>query len=293
MSSPTVTKEVEQIGQINFTGNITPGSWYEHLRRPNGKPYTIAIVLLGEIVYWYRPTEIRDEATGKIVGLRKKFKADLVQRSYGSFVEQFGFTKRQVKAALKFLEEQGVISLNFRHITIQDGRKLPNVLFIGIYPARVREITHTRASDMLQNNVTYPTPEGETNTETTTEITTETTTKGNGADAPKRKPTGRNAIKAELETHFVEVTELERPPTETKAQGRAYGKLWGNPLLEIHNACADLDGAKRLITWTIGKMDQDKLPVCNPNSILKIALAEAAKRKRNGNDQRRANTNDH
>jgi len=114
-----------------------------------------------------------------VVGLRKRFKADKLQRSYDSFVNQFGFTKRQVKEALKYLKKVGIIDLDFRHITTQDGRLIPNVLFIGLDPLALQAITHScnisyeKTSDTPPKDVTYPPQKCQTNTETTTETTTE------------------------------------------------------------------------------------------------------------------------
>ena len=188
-----ITETVMEIGKINFQGNILPPSWFIHLKRDSGKPNAIAAVLLSEIVYWYRPSVIRDEATGQIVEYRKKFKADLLQRSYDSFAEQFGFTKRQVKDALKFLQDKGIIQLIFRHITTADGRKIPNVLFIDINPERVQEISYDRTAYMLQKNVTYPTPDRHTNTKTTTENTTQNMPAGAG---PPVKASSRSMFTA-------------------------------------------------------------------------------------------------
>ena len=176
---------VLEVGQLHFEGNIIPGSWYEHLRRESGKTYAIAAILLSEIVYWHRPTEIRDEATGRVVERRKKFKADKLQRTYDSFANQFGFTKRQVKDALKFLQDKGLIDLEFRTITTKNGMKMGNVLFIDLHVAALREITYgqvrlnqrtpydEKTVEGVRKNVIGVTEKRQTNTETTTETTTE------------------------------------------------------------------------------------------------------------------------
>lgn len=77
---------VDQMAEINFTGNIIPSSWYSTLRGKDGKPYWIAIMILSDIVYWYRPKEIRDEGSGNLTGFQKKFRADLLQRAIVRFV---------------------------------------------------------------------------------------------------------------------------------------------------------------------------------------------------------------
>ena len=95
----TGNRIVDEVGRINISGNIIPMVWFQAIRYPNGKPNVNAIIILADIVYWYRPTEIRDEITGQVVGRRKKFRDDLLQRSYGQISELFGLTKKQVVTA--------------------------------------------------------------------------------------------------------------------------------------------------------------------------------------------------
>ena len=70
----TGNRIVDEVGRINISGNIIPMVWFQAIRYPNGKPNVNAIIILADIVYWYRPTEIRDEITGQVVGRRKKFR---------------------------------------------------------------------------------------------------------------------------------------------------------------------------------------------------------------------------
>ena len=170
---------VVEIGQIHFKGNITPQSWYHNLRLDSGKPYLVAITLLADIVYWYRPIEIRDEVTGEVTELRKKFAADKLQRSYQAFADQFGLSKRQVSDALHWLEQRGIISLELRTIQV-NGMPMSNALFIEPNAAAIASITfwrdtsHARTLPLSLSGVGGITPESETYTETTTETTTET-----------------------------------------------------------------------------------------------------------------------
>lgn len=129
---------VTQVGEMSFEGNIIPQSWFTHLKYPSGKPYLTAIMILSEIVYWYRPREGRD-------GRReKKFKEDCLQRTYDSFAEQFGFNKRETVDAVKYLAQQGIIRTELRTVTLDNGRCLRNVLFIHLAPQRLRDITYGR-----------------------------------------------------------------------------------------------------------------------------------------------------
>ena len=133
---------VDAMGRIEISGNIIPQKWYRVILRDNGKPDLLAIILLSDIVYWYRPVEVRDEASGNAIGWRKKFNSDLLQKTYEQYADQFGESKRTIKAALDRLEELGLIKKVFRNITLSNGTKIPNVMFIALNPDRVNEITH-------------------------------------------------------------------------------------------------------------------------------------------------------
>lgn len=162
-----------------FRVMLSPPQWLKHLKYPSGKPYMIAAFILSDIVYWYRPVVIRDEVSGQVLGYRKKFASDKLQRNYQAFADMYGFTKREVTDACHYLQDMGLIDLNLRNFTTGLGIKLGNVLFIGLNSEAVKQITvnviaPTPESDrVLPQDVIAPTPEGETNTEITTEITTE------------------------------------------------------------------------------------------------------------------------
>ncbi len=211
MTTTTPTDTVMAIGQINFTGNVTPASWWKHITLPSGRPDQTAITLLSEIIYWYRPSEVRNEATGALQGYRKRFRGDKLQRSYQSFADQFGFGKRETADALKRLRDAGLITLELRTIEASGGLKCANVLFVGVVPCAIAGITNTISTDGV-NDVTpvasernrYSqnatpvtlkrntpqrrngiggTPNVDTNTEITTENTTEITLKNKTLDA--------------------------------------------------------------------------------------------------------------
>lgn len=62
---------VDCMSRLQISGNVIPVSWYKTIRKPTGKPNLNAIIILADIVYWYRAVEIRDEMTGQLIGLRK------------------------------------------------------------------------------------------------------------------------------------------------------------------------------------------------------------------------------
>ena len=121
---------VDELGKWNITGNIIPHNWYRHITRENGKPYLLAVTILSEFVYWYRPTEVRDESTGQITGYRKRFRGDFLQKSYAQLAEEYGEGKSAVKRALDCLEETGVIERIWKTVSVGDDLVMNNVLFI-------------------------------------------------------------------------------------------------------------------------------------------------------------------
>lgn len=187
---------VDAVGRIGITGNVIPNSWYSAITRPNGKPYLNAIVILAEIVYWYRPTETRDEATGRTVEVKAKFKGDMLQRSYGSFAEQFGISKREATNALSALEEMGIVRRHLRNIYVR-GMTLSNVLFVELVPERLMEVTHQEGAATTSKSETSNFSEGEGCTqevtpvdaegETYTKTSGETSLETSGRERGKRK----------------------------------------------------------------------------------------------------------
>lgn len=138
----TGNETVDEIGEINFSGNITPQIWYKTVVTEKGKPHYLAISILSDLVYWYRPAEIRDENTGRIVGWKKRFREDLLQRSYEKFAEMYGESKKTITRAILVLEELGVVQRVFRTITLSGGMTLNNVLYISLNVKRLAELTY-------------------------------------------------------------------------------------------------------------------------------------------------------
>ena len=144
----TGSEAVDAVGMINITGNVTPENWYKWIRRHNGRPHHFAITLLAEIVYWYRPKEIRDEKTGTVRGYEKKFKGEWLQKDYADLTEKFGEEQHTIRRALECLEELGVIKKHLCTVLIENkktddknAKKCNNVLFIELCPDVLKQIT--------------------------------------------------------------------------------------------------------------------------------------------------------
>ncbi|MGO1369271.1 DUF6017 domain-containing protein [Senegalia sp. (in: firmicutes)] len=178
---------VDQVGQMYFSGNIIPTTWYKTIVRDNKKPYLNAIIILSDVVYWYRPTELRDEQSGQLIGFKKKFRDDLLQRSYQQIADQFGMSKREATNAVVFLEKLGVIEREFRTIKI-GSTVLNNVLYLRLNAEVLSTITFERDTlslhkegdptlkrETLSLNEDRPvTLKGETNTKNTTNNSSKT-----------------------------------------------------------------------------------------------------------------------
>lgn len=205
-----MNKQVLEVGRINLRGNVFDHGWFEHIKLKNGKPNMVAIAILGEVFYWYKPTEVRDEETNEI-HYKQKFKADMLQKSYQQLADAFGFTKRQVKDACDYLKEKELLHIEFRTITV-NGTKLNNVMYVEPKTENIKAISKlympqnvTGSYDETEHPPTVernrvprqngtpsydkteqaPTVERGTNTESTTknstQSSTETTTTTNSA----------------------------------------------------------------------------------------------------------------
>ena len=108
---------VDAMGSIAISGNVIPEEWYKHILKPTtGKPYLLAITILADLVYWHRPTEVRDERTGEVIGWKKKFHGEMLQKSYQEYANKFGESKKTIKLAFDqlveiFSESQAVMDL--------------------------------------------------------------------------------------------------------------------------------------------------------------------------------------
>jgi uncharacterized phage protein (TIGR02220 family) len=137
-----MNKTVNEIGNLSFTGNIINLAWFKNLSHDNGKANMNAIVILSEIIYWYKPTQIIDKNSGQLIGYKKKFKEDKLQKSYQSLANKFGITKGQAKAACKFLKDKGLIDIEFRNITTSSGQNLSNIMFIEPIVEEIKKISN-------------------------------------------------------------------------------------------------------------------------------------------------------
>lgn len=143
----TGNETCDKLMNTDFNGNVIHSLWFKTIVKENGKADLVAINILADIVYWYRPTPVRDEESGKVIGYRKKFRADLLQRNYDSYADQFGLSKRQVTDAFCRLEKLGIIQRVFRTLNV-NGMLINNVLHIDLnYDGLIKYSTEEIAVD--------------------------------------------------------------------------------------------------------------------------------------------------
>jgi DnaD/phage-associated family protein len=185
---------VDQVGEMKIEGNLVPNLWYKNITFSSGKAHFVAITLLADILYWYRPTLVRDESGG-VIGTRTKFKGDMLQKSYQAFADTYGFTKRQVKEAVDFLVEHHLLVREFRTITTA-SIVLSNVMYVQPVTGNVQRVigerchvselvsicpddtfertrTHTSKEGMSQQGEGAPPLESKTYTERSSESSSE------------------------------------------------------------------------------------------------------------------------
>lgn len=144
----TGVEACDKLINLKISGDVIPPTWYKTIINEAGNVNYIAIALLANIVYWYRPVEDCDDA-GNVVGYHTKFKADLLQKSYKEWGELFGFSKVKMQRALKLLEQLGVIKRDFRTIELY-GQPVNNILYIRLNVDRLEALTYPDTGNVMQ-----------------------------------------------------------------------------------------------------------------------------------------------
>lgn len=140
------TPVVDAVGQMAFSGNIIHRAWLmrPELRLDNKKLNTVAVMLLADCIYWYRPAKVIDEATHQITRVHKRFKADMWHIDYAAWDEAFGFSERQVRDAASFLVKRGLLRREVRNsaVEMKNGQKsvLPSRVFLEPIPEAIQRL---------------------------------------------------------------------------------------------------------------------------------------------------------
>ncbi|WP_124330524.1 hypothetical protein [Desulfonema ishimotonii] len=103
----------DMLKNVRFAGTLVPHSFHRHIRRESGTTDFEGVGIMSDILYHYRPAEIRDRKTGRITGYRQRFRGDKFQISYRQYAEHYGISKGQVTTAVKNPDRLGLV---FREI---------------------------------------------------------------------------------------------------------------------------------------------------------------------------------
>jgi hypothetical protein len=153
-AAASLPASVQEMSGLKITGNIIPQIWFSSILLETGKPDLQSILILSDITYWFRPSEIRDEKSGNFIGFKKKFTEDMLRRSYADLEIQFGLSTKQCQRALQRLEDLGVIKRVFRSLKTTMGI-VRNVMCIDLKVDVLRTLTFPRNSStsMPDSNV--------------------------------------------------------------------------------------------------------------------------------------------
>lgn len=104
---------------------------------------------------------------------------------------------------------------------------------------------------------------------------------GQEFEKPKRKPTGKNAVKAELSTYFSEISGIPILPIKSQRDASARSVRWWKPLIQIYDmAGGNVEQAKEIIQKVYVELIDGGMTIAAPQSILSNAVAEIGKRNR-------------
>jgi len=134
------TPIVDAIGHLDFRGVVIPHSWFKHIRTIHGAPHPLAVMILADIIHYYKPTEKYDFETGRLT-VHKKFRGQKLQRRNAEYAKMFGYSKSQVLRAVHQLVELGLITQEIVEQMMVGEVVYNNVQYLEPVPERVAEIT--------------------------------------------------------------------------------------------------------------------------------------------------------
>ena len=136
---------VDSISQLHFQGNIVQHSWYRHIRYENKRGWFtchLSCLILADLIFWYRPQEIRDEHSGHIIGHKKKFSGSILQKSPTDMAELLGCSAKVARESFALLEKLGLIAIDVKPQKTSYGF-MPNVLCVDLVVDAIANITYS------------------------------------------------------------------------------------------------------------------------------------------------------
>lgn len=239
---------VEAFGLLNITGDIVPPEFYQSIKFDNGKPDLLAILILANVVYWYRPLKPRDDRTGRPLEWRQKFAGEKLQRTYEQWAEIYGATERQARDACNRLKTKSLLEITCKpnplggtftffepvHDAIKSLLKAHSRL---TFQRESESPTHVETLVGSRSNVSRNTPERESSIH---EITTETTSDipSAGADGAQISETTSDLPQdAQKTANPAQTARKAKKTARAKPDGEGGGtgekpEPWTNPFCE-------------------------------------------------------------
>ena len=234
------------------------------------EPYLLAICILSELCFWYRPKEIRDERSGFVTGYKKRFRGDYLQKDYRQLGEFFGESKNSVKAAMDKLEKLGLVRRIWRNEKVK-GLQFTNVLYIDLNPDRIQEISFVNNSENESGNSDMDDDKADD------DLPIDSMTEGNGGKTFTR-------IGQKLEQKEEKMPASPVNMHVQKFLGRVPRNDWGGQKFPGRVPGNDWGGQKFLGTYTETIKDLDYTDISSYPVL--------SKKKTDGSDQRRVTSGD-
>ena len=152
----TGIEAVDKLGRLAISGDVKPRIWQKTIVNENGKPQRLAMDILAEIVYWYRPVEVRDERTGDVLGWKKKFNGKMLQKGIQYFSDTYGESDKTIRRTLDFLEKLGVIKKHYASVHLKTGTVTGKILFIELITDRLYELTYPQKDQIVNKESVLP-----------------------------------------------------------------------------------------------------------------------------------------
>ena len=109
-------------------GNIIPNFWYSKFQDKSGGPDLVAIIILGEIVFWSRNI---NNSINQLTNNYPKLIGQSVVISYEYLENKFNLEKERIRRAFVRLEEKKVLKREVRNIKLDDSSR-SNQLFVTL-----------------------------------------------------------------------------------------------------------------------------------------------------------------
>ncbi|MCR5836498.1 MAG: hypothetical protein K6G88_08320 [Lachnospiraceae bacterium] len=134
---------VDALAFNQISGYSIHPEWFRHIVKEN-KTDTLAVLMLGAIVYWYSPTFSQDNE------IKKKFKGEAYQLNYSDYANAFGRSKKTITRAVDLLCDLGIIKKVIKNIKV-GTRAVNNVVYIQINISKLLEISGIKKKEKKKN----------------------------------------------------------------------------------------------------------------------------------------------